>query len=76
MATSTPNDPHKIQIDSKSEGESLMEIDSANSSSVDSSESDRRNNNLLIEFGRKLHSNHIPSPWMKQILVFHRTETL
>ncbi|CAF1642278.1 unnamed protein product [Adineta ricciae] len=40
MATCTTNDPHEIQMDSESEGDSTMEIDSVYSSDVDSSESD------------------------------------
>ncbi|CAF1585828.1 unnamed protein product [Adineta ricciae] len=40
MATCTPNDPHEIQMDSESEGDSTMEIYAVSSSDMDSSESD------------------------------------
>ncbi|CAF1460177.1 unnamed protein product [Didymodactylos carnosus] len=40
MATCTTNDPHEIQMDRESEGDSTMEIDAVYSSDVDSSESD------------------------------------
>lgn len=40
MATCASDDPHEIQMDSKSEDDSDMEIDEINSSDIDSNESD------------------------------------